>query len=196
MTRYARGSSDRDRLLALLAQRSVRFGDFALSSGGRSDYYIDARTTTMCAEGQLLVGRVGYTLLTTEGLEPTHVGGLTLGADPVAYAIAHRSALEGHPIDGFSVRARAKEHGTGQRIEGGLPAGARCIVVEDAVSTGRSILAAAEAVQEASAEVVALLALIDREQGGREKIEAEGFALYSVFTAREVLDAARSVQQA
>ena len=184
--------TDRDLLLSLLATRSVRFGDFVLSSGGRSDYYIDARTTTMCAEGQRLVGLVGYRLLRDAGLEPTHVGGLTLGADPVSYAIAHRSALEGRPIDGFSVRAKPKEHGTGQRIEGGLPEGARCIVVEDAVSTGRSILEAAAAVREAGAEVRALLTLIDREQGGREKIEAAGYRLHAVFTAREVLEAARA----
>lgn len=187
--------TDRDRLLALLAARSVRFGDFVLSSGGRSDYYIDARTTTMSAEGQLLVGSVGYALIRESGLDATHVGGLTMGADPVSYAIAHRSALEGTPIDGFSVRAKAKEHGTGRRIEGGLPRGGRCVVVEDAVSTGRSILTAAEAVRAAGAEVVALLTLIDRQQGGREAAEAAGLALYAVFTGDEVLDAARSVQE-
>ena len=184
--------TDRDRLLALLAARSVRFGDFVLSSGGRSDYYIDARTTTMSAEGQLLVGSVGYALIRSAGLEPTHVGGLTMGADPVSYAIAHRSALEGAPIDGFSVRDKPKEHGTGQRVEGGLPEGARCVVVEDAVSTGRSILIAADAVRDARAEVVALLTLIDREQGGREAIEAVGYHFHAFFTAGEVLAAAHS----
>ena len=113
--------TDRDRLKDLLVRRSVRLGDFTLASGAKSDYYIDARRTTMCAEGQELVGQVGYATIAHSNLAPTHIGGLTLGADPITYAIAHRSALEGSPLDGFTVRKRAKDHGTGQRIEGGLP---------------------------------------------------------------------------
>jgi len=107
--------SERDELRRLLVARSVRLGEFTLASGAKSNYYVDARTTTMCAEGQRLVGLVGYQLIRERGLEPTHIGGLTMGADPVAYAIAHRSALAGRAIDGFSVRKRAKEHGTGSR---------------------------------------------------------------------------------
>ena len=118
----------KDELRKLLIERSVRLGDFTLASGAKSDYYIDARRTTMSAEGQKLVGRVAYAAIQDHGLDPTHVGGLTMGADPIAYAIAHVSALEGWVIDGFSVRKRAKDHGTGQRIEGGLPKDGRALM--------------------------------------------------------------------
>ncbi|NIP57575.1 MAG: orotate phosphoribosyltransferase, partial [Gemmatimonadetes bacterium] len=114
--------SDRIRLRDLLVERSLELGDFTLASGARSSYYVDARRTTMTALGQLLVGRVCLDLLEGSGLRPTHVGGLTLGADPVSYAMAHESAHRGGFLDGFTVRKAAKSHGTGRRIEGGLPA--------------------------------------------------------------------------
>jgi orotate phosphoribosyltransferase len=184
--------SDRERLRALLLARSVRLGDFTLASGVKSDYYIDARATTMSAEGQLLVGSVGYQLIRDSGLGPTHVGGLTMGADPLAYAIAHRSAIEGRPIDGFSVRKRAKEHGTGQRVEGGVPIGARCIVIEDTMTTGKSSLEAVQAVREHGAQVVGVLTLVDRSAGAAEELfEREGLTLLRVFTGQELLRAAR-----
>src|SRR5687767_2050265 len=99
----------RDRLGALLRERSVQIGDFVLSSGARSTYYVDCRRTTMHAEGQALVGRVGLDVIRAAGLKPETVGGLTMGADPVAYAIAHTSWLDGSPINGFSVRKKLKE---------------------------------------------------------------------------------------
>ncbi|HSH74690.1 MAG TPA: orotate phosphoribosyltransferase [Longimicrobiales bacterium] len=182
--------TDRERLRALLVERSVRVGDFTLASGAKSSYYIDARVTTMSAQGQRLVGIVGYELIRASGLEPTHVGGLTLGADPVAYAIAHRSALEGHPIDGFTVRKRAKDHGTGRRIEGGLPAAARCIVIEDTITTGRSALEAIEVVRAHGAAVVGVLALVDRSTHAKTLLEGENLVLLSVFEARELVDSA------
>ena len=146
----------------------------------------------MCAEGQALVGWVGHALLRESGLAVTHLGGLTMGADPVAYAIAHRSWLEGHPLDAFSVRKKAKEHGTGQRVEGGVPPGARCLVVEDSMTTGSSALAAAEALREHGAEVSAVFTLVDRLEGGRERLAAEGLSLIAAFTGLELLEAARS----
>jgi orotate phosphoribosyltransferase len=182
----------RDRLKELLVERSVRLGDFTLASGARSPYYVDARRTTMCAEGQALVGRVGFALLRERALDVTHVGGLTMGADPVAYAIAHRSWLEGHPLDAFSIRKKAKEHGTGQRIEGGVPPGARCVVVEDSMTTGGSALAAVEALRELGAPVVAVLTVVDRMEGGRERLLEHGLPLLSLFTGPELLGAARS----
>ena len=184
--------SDRDELKALILARSIRLGDFVLASGAKSDYYIDARATTMSAEGQRLVGLVAGRAIRDGGLEPSHVGGLTMGADPVAYAIAHRSALEGRPIDAFSVRKRAKEHGTGQRVEGGLPKRARCLIVEDTMTTGRSSLEAVEAVREHGAEVVGVLALVNRSREAAALYQRERIPLLWVFTGEELLRAARA----
>ncbi len=183
--------NDRERLKALLIARSVRLGDFTLASGARSDYYIDARATTMSADGQVLVGQVGYRLVRESGLEPTHIGGLTMGADPVAYAIAHRSGIEGEVIDGFSVRKRLKEHGTGQRVEGGVPAGARCLVVEDTMTTGKSSLEAVEALRAHGAQVVGVLTLVNRSVEAASFSAREGLPLLWVFSGEELLRAAR-----
>lgn len=147
----------------------------------------------MSAEGQVLVGHVVLELILSSGLDPTHVGGLTMGADPVAYAIAHRSALAGDPIDGFSVRKKAKEHGTGQRIEGGLTTDSRCLMVEDSMTTGKSTLQAVRAIQEFGATVVGVLTLVDRSEYATALFADEGLPLLSVFTGEEILEAARSV---
>ena len=187
---------DRARLRALLVERSLRVGDFTLASGARSSYYVDARRTTMCAEGQFLVGKLAWELVRRNADQATHVGGLTMGADPVAYAIAHRSWIEGLPLDAFSVRKQAKEHGLGQRIEGGLSTAARCVVVEDSMTTGASALQAIEAVRGAGATVVAALTIVDREEGARAALAAEGVSLLSLFTGRELLEAARGTAAA
>jgi orotate phosphoribosyltransferase len=177
-----------DRLRALLVERSLRTGEFTLASGARSNYYIDARRTTMTAEGQALIGQLGWEAIREAGLTPTHVGGMTLGADPVAYAMAHRSWLEGTPVDAFTVRKAAKEHGTGQRIEGGLPAGARVVVVEDSMTTGGSALQAIEVLRQADVEVLAVLTVVDREEGGASHLLGAGVPrILSLVTARELL---------
>lgn len=180
----------RARLLELLVERSLSLGEFTLASGARSSYYIDARRTTMSAEGQFLVGGVALAALREEGLAPSWVGGLTMGADPIAYAIAHRSWLEGRPLDAFSVRKRAKEHGSGRRVEGGLPAGADVVVVEDTLTTGESALSATRAVRDHGAGVTGVLTLVDREAGGGERIQEAGLPLVRLFTAAEILQAA------
>ena len=182
----------RNRLEALLVERSVRLGDFTLASGAKSDYYIDARLTTMCAEGQLLVGHVGFEAMRESGLDPTHVGGLTLGADPITYAIAHRSVLEGHPIDGFTVRKRAKDYGTGQLIEGGLTAESRCLMIEDTMTTGHSTLQAVDAVKTHGAGVVGVLTVVNRSETAEAFYADRGLPLISLFTGQELLEAARS----
>lgn len=182
---------DRSRLKDLLVERSVRLGDFTLASGARSSYYVDARRTSMSAEGQVLIGRVGLASIRESGLRPTHVGGLTMGADPIAYAIAHTSWLEGDPLDAYSVRKRAKEHGTGQRIEGGLPTDARCLMVEDAMTTGGSTLKAIEAVQEHGATVVGVLTLVDRSEDATARFAEHGFPLISIFRGEDLLEAAK-----
>ena len=182
--------SHRDRLRQLLVERSVRLGDFTLASGAKSPYYIDARRTTMSAEGQFLVGHVAYQAVVESALDVTHVGGLTMGADPVAYSIAHRSFQEGRPIDGFSVRKKPKGHGTGQLIEGGLPTGARCIMVEDSMTTGNSTLKAVEAVEGHGAEVVGVLTLVNRSEGAEALYRSRGLPLIWIFTGQELLEAA------
>jgi orotate phosphoribosyltransferase len=182
--------TDRDRLLRLLVERSLRLGDFVLASGARSSYYIDCRTTTTHAEGQFRVGRLGLEALEREGLAPAAVGGLTMGADPVAYAVAHASWLAGRPVNAFSVRKEAKEHGTGRRIEGCFAAGNRVVVVEDVITSGGSALRACEAVRAEGGEVLGVLALVDREGGGREAIEEAGHRVLSLFRVSELLEAA------
>lgn len=179
----------REHLRDVLIERSLQTGNFTLSSGARSTYYVDARRTTMSARGQFLTGRVCWDLLTDQEIDVSHVGGLTMGADPVAYAIAHRSWLEGRPLDAFSVRKEAKGHGTDQRIEGGLPSGARCLVVEDATTTGASALEAVGVLEAADAEVVAVLTLVDRGEGARQRIESAGHRFAAVFAAAELMAA-------
>lgn len=183
--------SPREELRDLLVERSVRLGDFTLASGAKSDYYIDARLTTMSARGQLLLGQVAYAAIRESGLEPTHVGGLTLGADPVAYAIAHRSAIEGDPVDAFTVRKRAKDHGTGQRIEGGLTERGRVLMVEDTMTTGRSTMEAVGAVKTIGAEIVGVLTVVNRSEGAEDFYRTQGLPLISLYSGTDLLEAAR-----
>lgn len=182
---------DRESLKALLLERSVRLGDFTLSSGAKSQYYVDARRTTMTAEGQRLTGKIGYDLIEAAGWDVTHIGGLTLGADPVTYAIAHHSTSRERVLDGFTVRKEAKGHGTGKKIEGGLPTDARVVIVEDAVTSGASAIRAIEAVREHGATIAGVICLVDREEGGRAKLGELGIPLLAAFTGQELLGAAK-----
>lgn len=179
-------------LIALLATRSAKRGDFVLASGRRSTLYVDCRLTTMSPEGQLLIGRLGLAAVKATGWQVDAVGGLTLGADPIAYAIAHASALEaergaGEMVRAFTVRKEAKQHGTGRLIEGPFVAGDRIAVVEDVITTGGSALKAVEAIKAAGGIVVGVLALVDREEGGREAIEATGLPVHSLVSASALL---------
>jgi orotate phosphoribosyltransferase len=185
-------SGDRERLVALLLERSFRVGDFVLSSGASSRFYIDCRTTTTHAEGQAVVGRLGLAALREAGLRPDAVGGLTLGADPVAYSIAHASWIAGDPVHAFTVRKEPKAHGTGKRVEGCFQSGDRVVVVEDVITTGGSALKAIEAVEAEGGQVLAVLSLVDREEGGREAIEAHGYPVHALVGVGELLGAARS----
>lgn len=182
----------RQRLMEILVERSVRLGEFTLASGARSDYYVDARRTTMSAEGQHWTGKVCLDALLESELDPTHVGGLTMGADPVSYALARETFERGRPLDGFSVRKQAKAHGTGQRIEGGLPTDARCLVIEDSMTSGGSALKAIEAIEEFGATVVGVLTLVDRQEGGEAKLAEAGYPLIAVYSGPELLAAARA----
>lgn len=179
---------DRLRLLRLLRERSLERGDFTLASGARSDYYIDARRTTLSGEGQALIGPLGLELLAERGWEPELVGGLTLGADPVACSLAHAAALAGRRLDAFTVRKQPKGHGTARLIEGPFRSGARVVVVEDSITSGGSALRAAAAVRDAGGEVLGVLALVDREEGGAEALSEEGLELAVLFSARDLLE--------
>lgn len=141
----------------------------------------------MTGRGLLLVGEAGHEAIRAAGWEPDYVGGLTLGADPVAYAVAAHATRLGRSLNAFTVRKHAKGHGAGRRIEGGLPVGAKVVVVDDTVTSGGSLLRAAEAVVAAEARVLGMLALVDREEGGRERTAQAGYALRTVFTAAELL---------
>jgi orotate phosphoribosyltransferase len=174
-------------LVGLLRARSLRRGEFVLSSGRRSDYYIDARTTTMSGAGQVLIGRLGLLTLERLGWKADLVGGLTLGADPIAYAIAHAASLAGYVMDAFTVRKEAKAHGTGRRIEGAFQTGARVVIVEDAITTGESALSAAQVVQDAGGIILGILALVDREEGGIERIRERGFVVEPLIRVSELL---------
>lgn len=176
-----------EELAALLANRSFRTGHFVLSSGRESSYYVDCRTTTMHARGQALLGTAGLQRLRTRGTPPDFVGGLTMGADPISYAIAGESSRTGGPeIHAFSVRKQAKGHGRDRRIEGCFEAGGRVVITEDVVTTGSSALEACEVVEEAGGEIVAVLALVDRQEGGAEAIREAGYRLETLFTVSDL----------
>src|SRR5918999_1128086 len=176
-------------LRALLAERTTRRGQFTLASGRTSSLYIDARLTTMSPEGLALIGPLGLSALRHAGWRVDAVGGLTLGADPVAYAISYASAIagDGPSIRAFTVRKEAKSHGTGRLIEGPFRAGDRVAVVEDVITTGASALRAAEAVRAAGGHVTGVLALVDREEGGRDALERAGFEVRSLTRAQEIV---------
>ncbi len=177
----------RDDLLRLLATRSARRGTFTLTSGKQSTFYIDARTSTMSPEGLSLIGPLGLAAIEQAGWQADAVGGLTLGADPIACAISYASAATAHPLRAFTVRKEPKTHGTGKLIEGPFRAGDRVAVIEDTITTGGSARRAAEAVRDAGGAVLGVLALVDREEGGREALEAEGYSVVSLTRASEIL---------
>lgn len=202
---------NRTTLLDLLATHSFKLGDFILTSGQKSDYYIDCRTTTLHAEGGRLSGLLLYDLIREHIPQAEAVGGLTLGADPLVSNIASASAwaLADHSeilelsseleletgseppptlIHGFLIRKAEKTHGTGRRIEGFLKEGAQVVIVDDACTTGGSTILAIEAAREAGMIVAGVLCLVDREQGGRANIEAVigGAPFHSLFNVSEV----------
>lgn len=174
-------------LAAMLAERSARRGDFVLASGRRSTLYIDARLTTMSPDGLALIGALGLSAVREHFPLADAVGGLTLGADPVSYTIARESATTERPLRAFTVRKEAKAHGTGRLIEGPFRTGDRVVVIEDVITTGGSALKAIEALRAAGAEVLGVLAVVDREEGGREAIAAAGCPVVSLSRAAEVV---------
>lgn len=175
----------RGALLQILRRDAVLHGDFVLSSGQRSSYYLDARRVTLSAAAAPLVGLLF--LREIQGLEVDAIAGLTLGADPIVAAVATVSGQLDHPVDGLIVRKAAKEHGAGRRIEGPWREGMRVVVVEDTMTTGASALEAAQAIQEAGGRVEAVFGLIDRRQGARVAVEAAGFTFGAIYSVDELL---------
>lgn len=173
-------------LLRLLHERSVRQGDFTLASGARSPYYIDARPTTMSAGGLHLIGRLGLAALRARGWTPAAVGGLTMGADPVAYAVALASRAQPPVIEAFSVRKEAKGHGTGRRVEGNFRPGDAVVVVEDVITSGGSALQAIAVLEAEGGRVLGVLAVVDREEGGGAALTARGYDLATLTTVTEL----------
>ncbi len=172
--------TERERLRALLQTEAVTVGDFILSSGQRAKYYVDCRLVTLSAEGAFLTGRV---MLRALGQPlPDAVAGMTVAADPVVTAVAVASFTANTPLAALIVRSQAKEHGAGKQVEGPLQPGMRVAILEDTVSTGGSVLRAAEAVTEAGGVVTGIWTLVDRLQGGAAAIAAAGYAYQSIYT--------------
>ena len=175
----------RQDLLKMLAQKSFRIGDFKLSSGASSDYYIDCRTTTLDARGAQLTGEVFLEQIREQEWEPKAIGGLTMGADPIVVAVAVTSGT----IHGFLVRKLEKQHGTGRRIEGFAEKGARVVIVDDVCTTGSSTVQAIEAAREFGFEVIGVMCLVERQEAhGRPDVEkaAAPAPFISIFTADDV----------
>jgi orotate phosphoribosyltransferase len=177
--------SPRQELLRLLATKSFRLGDFKLSSGGRSDYYIDCRTTTLDARGAQLTGQVFLEEIKHRAWDPEAIGGLTMGADPIVVAVSVTSGT----LNGFLVRKAEKQHGTGQRIEGFRGKGSRVVIVDDVCTTGASTIQAIEAAREFGFDVVGVMCLVEREEAhGRPGVEkaAAPTPFVALFTAGDV----------
>jgi orotate phosphoribosyltransferase len=180
---------DRARLLELLTAQSFERRKIVLSSGLESDFYIDCKKTALTAEGHWLIGRLMLDEVRTRAPQTKAVGGLTLGADPLASAVSTVSYLAGWPLPAFIVRKEPKGHGTGQWMEGRslVEDGAEVAILEDVVTTGASTLKAIGRVQAEGLKVACAIALVDRLEGGREAIEGKGHKLFCLFTKRDFI---------
>lgn len=176
----------RNTLKDLLLSRSVRRGDFVLASGRRSSFYIDARLTTMSGDGLAVIGGLGLDRFAARGWTPRSVGGLTLGADPIAYALSLTAKRRGQSLDAFTVRKQPKDHGTGKRIEGCFAAGYPVVIVEDVLTTGGSARDAITAVETEGGHILGVLAVVDRQEGGREALENAGYLVEAFLTVSDL----------
>jgi orotate phosphoribosyltransferase len=183
----------KQQLLEILKQKSVHRGKFTLAAGGQSDLYIDARLTTHDPQGAILIGRVGWELIKQVarelGVQINSIGGLTLGADPVALSIGVAAHLEDSSSDlqTFVVRKSAKTHGRQKLIEGNFAFGDSVVIVEDVITTGGSTLQAIDAVEAGGGKIAFVLVLVDRGEGGREKIEKRGYRVVPIFTRQDLI---------
>jgi orotate phosphoribosyltransferase len=179
----------KSRLARLLLELSYKEGDFTLTSGKKSDYYFDCKQTALNAEGGYLIGRLFVEMLKDYAVQG--VGGMTLGADPLVTSVTVVSFLEGRPLPGFIIRKKSKGHGTNQYLEGlaNFSRGDKVVLLEDVCTTGGTLITAAERVRDAGLDIVGVLAVLDREEGGRERLEEAGLALNAIFTRQELLAA-------
>ena len=174
---------DRPRLLELFRQRALKFGDFTLASGKKASYYLDGKQITLHSEGLRLVSQGLLELM--EGVDCAAVGGMSIGADPIVAGVLTVAAEQGKELDGFLVRKESKDHGTKKYVEGPLQKGASVVIVEDVVTTGGSSLLAIDRVQEFGAEVVLMLTIIDRMEGGRQNFAARNIPFKSLLTIED-----------
>lgn len=174
-------------LFQIIKRLSFKKGDFILASGQRSNYYVDCRMTTLDGRGSFLIGHLLYDLI--QDLHVDAVGGMTLGADPIITSVTYRSAEAGHPLSGFIVRKESKGHGAGGQFAGNLSPWMRVVLVEDVVTTGGSTLKAIEAIQAAypSVEILGVLAIIDRNAGGKEVFSRLGIPFQALFDVQAFL---------
>ena len=177
----------KEQLKKILLRKSVLTGrEFKLASGKISNFYVDARITTLDPEGAYLCGKIFLDMLKDFPVEA--VGGYSIGADPIVTAIAVLSFLDGKPIPAFIIRKEEKTHGTGKVIEGNFPSsGGRVAIFDDVVTSGGSILKGAKQVEANGGQVAVIMSVIDRQEGGREEIEAAGYKLFSIFTREELM---------
>lgn len=179
--------SRRERLISLLAERAYREGDFVLSSGARSTFYLDAKQVTYDPEGARLVGESVAELCKTRGI--TAVGGMTMGADAIVAGTVYAAGLQGLPMSGFIVRKESKQHGLQKSIEGINPQGQKVVIVDDVITTAGSSIKAVEKAREAGADVVLVVGVVDREQGGGANVAALGIEFVPLATLTEIRNA-------
>lgn len=176
----------KDQLKDVLLKKSVITGrEFKLASGRTSNFYVDARVTTLDPEGAYLCGKIFLQMLKDFNVDA--VGGYSIGADPIVSSIAVFSYMESNPIPAFIIRKEEKTHGTGKIIEGNFPENGRVAIFDDVVTSGGSILRGAAQVEKQGGTVAVVLAIIDREEGGREKIEGAGYPFLSIFTKKDLM---------
>ena len=176
------------RLIELIFEKAFKYSKepvFKLVSGRMSNYYFNCKAVTLHPEGMYLIGNLIYEMIKDSGAKA--IGGLTLGADPVAYAVSYTSHLKGKPVETFVVRKSAKSHGTMQWIEGNVKEGDKVVIVDDVITTGKSTIEAITRAKEAGLEIVKVIALIDRQEGGRENIEAAGCKVDSLILRDDVM---------
>ena len=186
----------KQQLIKLILEKAFKYNKepvFKLASGRMSNYYFNCKAVTLHPEGMYLIGNIIFDMLRESGAKG--ICGLTLGADPIADAVAYTSYLRKKPVEAFVVRKTAKSHGTMQWIEGNITTGDKVVVVDDVITTGKSTIEALTRAKEGGLDVIKVIALVDRQEGGKENIEALGHKVETVVTREEVMELYRTMNQ-